>query len=125
MLPRNYRLTAYNNSGSGVDITVTVRRWKFNSSGAVVYEASEATLLSTTGTANTTLAVPASGEDNSTDAYIGMSGVMSLANGTGTGIVTLLLEPSTDGGTSWPTAEDAIPLCSGVPNNTDKVAFTA
>lgn len=125
MLPRNYRLTAYNNSGAAVDVTVTARRWKFDSNGAVSFEGSEATLLSATSVSDGTLATPGSGEDNTTDAYIGMDGVMSLANGTGTGIVTLFLEPSTDGGTSWPSSQDGIPLASGVPNDGDEVAFSA
>ena len=125
MLPRNYRLTAYNDSGAAVDVTVTARRWKFDSNGAVVFEGAEATLLSATGVADGTLATPGAGEDNSTDAYIGMDGVMSLANGTGTDIVTLFLEPSTDDGTSWPSVQNGIPLAAGVPDDNDEVAFSA
>lgn len=124
MLPRDYRLTAYNDSGAAVDVTVTARRWKFDSNGAVTFEGTEATLLSATSVSDATLTT-GTAQTNDTDAYIGMDGVMSLANGAGTGIVTLFLEPSTDGGASWPSAQDGIPLASGVPNDGDEVAFSA
>jgi len=120
MLPRNYRFSVYNDSGSSVDVTTTVRRWKFTSQGVVDFEGSEATLLSATGLADDTLAT-GTAQDNSTDAYIGASGVMQLT-GSGSGVVTLFLEPSTDGGSSWPSAEKGIPIAAGIPG--DDVAFT-
>lgn len=124
MLPRNYRLSAYNDSGASVDVTITVRRWKFDSNGAVVYEASEATVLSATGVADATLAA-GNAQDNTTDGWIGLSGVLSLANGTGSQVVTVFLEPSTDGGTTWPGAQDGIPLIGGQPSIDSTVAFIA
>ena len=124
MLTRNYRLTAYNDSGAAVDITVTVRRWKFDTDGAIVYEDTESTLLSTTGTEDATLATGTS-QDNTTDKWIGIGGIMTLENGTGTGVVTLFLEPSTDDGTTWPVEQRGIPLVAGIPDDNDRVAFTA
>ena len=120
MLPRNYRITVYNDSGASADITVTARRWKIDSNGAVVFEATEATLLTATGAADASLST-GTVQDNSSDLYIGLSGVMSLT-GDGAGIVTVFLEPSTDGGTAWPSSQNGIPLGAGVPG--DDIAFT-
>jgi hypothetical protein len=109
MLPRNYRITALNDTGASVDITVTARRWKFGTGGAAEYEAAEATLLTASAVADAALAT-GTAQDNSADGYIGAS-LHVATTGTGTAnVVTIFLEVSTDGGVTWPTAGDGIPV---------------
>lgn len=123
MLPRNYRVSAYNDSGASVDVTVTARRWKLDSNGAVVYESSEATLLSVTGVADTTRAT-GTAQDNTTDGWIGFDGIAKVDGGS-SGVVTILLEASTDGGTSWPTAQGGIPIGAAVPSEDRDIVVIA
>jgi hypothetical protein len=121
MLPRNYRLAALNDTGASVDITVTARRWRFGSGGAALYEAAEATLLTASALADAALAT-GTAQDNSADGYVGASlHVATTGAGTG-GVVTVFLEVSTDGGTTWPTAGEGIPV--GAVNAGDAASLT-
>lgn len=125
MLPRNYRITAYNDSGASCDVTVTARRWYIDpSTGKPTYEASEATLLSATGVADGALAT-GTAQDNDADGFIGLDGLVVLSSGTGTGLVNVFIEDSTDGGTTWPTSQDGVPLGGGVPNDGDQFPVQA
>jgi hypothetical protein len=110
MLPTTYRYTAYNDTGGTSDITVEEQTWKFDSSGNVSY-GTWTNRLSTTGTTSGTLAT-GSTIDNSTDKYIGAN-ILVSATGSGTsGVVTVFLEFSDDGGTTWPDAQEGIPIGS-------------
>jgi hypothetical protein len=102
MLPRNYRVTAFNAAGATATVTVKARRWKINSSGVLEYEASEATLLSGVSVSNAAYS-SSTGQDNSSALYFGMSLTFTVAipSGTLAGNVTLFFERSTDGGTTW------------------------
>lgn len=118
MLARNYRFTALNSCGQQIassGIVITGRRWKFNSSGAVVFESSEAALYtSPSAINNAAYYVPSgSGIDNSTDLYVGGDFRFTLvAPASSAGDVTLYYEFSTDGGTTWPTNGNGIIVCT-------------
>jgi len=106
MLGRNYRIVVLNNSGQTLassSITVTARRWSFNSSNQTVWEGTEATIWS----GNTTVAnaaYQASGSvDNSANGYLG--GTFKIVVTTpvsAAGTITFYLQRSTDGGSTWP-----------------------
>lgn len=116
MLPHYYKLHVLNNSGQTLDFSTnsanekakaTIRRWKFDSTGAITWEGSEGTLV----TAATDLADGASEEgsniDNSSDKYLGGEGYFRVEtdNASAAGDVSLMLEASTDGGTTFPSDE--------------------
>jgi hypothetical protein len=109
MFGPTWRLRASNSQNQTITVTVKARYFKFGASG--IEWSSEQTLIS--AAAITAGSSSASGTvDNSSDLYLGMVLTMSCtASSTtdGTGAVTLTLEQSTDGGTTWPTASRGLP----------------
>lgn len=110
MLPDTYRYAAYNASGASSDVTVKEQAWKFDSNGAVSYGSTTTQMNAVTiadashGTGSTV--------DNSTNKYIGATLAVS-ATGSGTsGVITIFLQFSPDGGTTWPDAQEGIPVGS-------------
>lgn len=110
MLPDTYRYAAYNDSGASSDVTVEEQAWKFASDGSVTYA------TTTTQMNAVTVSDGTQGEgstvDNSTNKYIGATLSVS-ATGSGTaGVITIFLEFSPDGGTTWPIDQEGIPIGS-------------
>lgn len=107
MLAKSYRFTAYNACGQTIaaaGIVVKARRWKLDSTGALVYEASEASLMSNGSTVANGAYASSSSIDNSTDKYIGGDFTATIVAPTSSvGYVAIYCEASTDGGTTFPT----------------------
>lgn len=116
MLAYHYRFTAYNACGQTVAIGGVVlkgRRWKFGSTGALVYEGSEASLLSNASTIANAGYASSSGVDNSTDLFIGGDFELTFtAPASASGDLTIYLDVSTDGGTTWPTNGLGVAVCT-------------
>lgn len=106
MLGRNYRFVAANNLGQTMDIASVVikaRRWKYNSTGVKTWEASEASIASNAGTIASNAYSAGAAVDNSSDAYAGGTFKLTVvAPASASGSVTIWLQNSTDGGTTWP-----------------------
>jgi hypothetical protein len=101
MLGANYRWQIYNGTGVTVIVTLDVKLWKFDSSGALVFSA-ESTPINAASTS--TLAYSNSaGVNNTVDKYIGaqITALFDVA-ASATGNVVVYLQQSTDGGTTWP-----------------------
>ena len=101
MLGVRYRYQAYN--GTGVSVTVTVKdiTFKFASDGSLTFSAETAHIsavsVSTVSYSNATSV------DNSTNKYLGSDITWTAAPGSSaTGTVSIYLQRSTDGGTTWP-----------------------
>lgn len=106
MLGRNFRFRVSNTQNQNVTVTLTYRPYKFDSSGAISY-GSEVTAISAVSVTATTGTTAQTAVDNSSALNIGAEITVSLtaASATnGTGAMTVTLERSTDGGTTWPTA---------------------
>lgn len=101
MLGHYYRYQVYNGTGVSVTVTVKDRKWKFDTDGSLI-NAAEATQFSAVSVSTVSYS-NGSGVDNSTDEYIGADILATFAPGaSATGTVTLFLQHSTDGGTTWP-----------------------
>ncbi len=106
MLGRTYRIQVLNSCGQTLassSITVTARRWNFNSSGTATWEGSETTVWSGNSTITTGSYASSGSVDNSTNAYLG--GTFKIAVTTpasASGLITFYLQRSTDGGSTWP-----------------------
>lgn len=101
MLGHTYRYQVYNATGVSVTVTVKDRKFKFGSTGARE-DATEATQFSAVSVATVSYS-NGSTVDNSTDKYLGADLTVTFAPGaSATGQVTLFLQRSTDGGTTWP-----------------------
>lgn len=111
MLGHTYRYQVYNGTGVSVTVTVKHRRWKFDTDGSIT-DAAESTPISAVSVGTLTYSNSAT-IDNSTDKYLGAAILASFAPGaSATGLVLLLLQHSTDGGTSWPSDGEGWPICS-------------
>jgi hypothetical protein len=107
-LGRNYRFTVLNSCGqtlaSGA-IVIKARRWYFDSSGVQTWEGSEATLDTSGSTLATGSYFNGTAQDNTapTRPYLGGTFKISITAPTSAnGPITVWLQRSTDGGTSWP-----------------------
>lgn len=100
MLGHTYRYQVYN--GTGVSVTVTVKDRPFKFASGVYTPAAEATHVSAVSVA-TVAYETASTVDNSSVVNIGsdITAVFAPAS-SATGTVSLFLQRSTDGGTTWP-----------------------
>lgn len=106
MLGHYWRAALANTQNQAITCTVKARLWKYASDGSITYSA-EQTLVSSQSVSASTGTHSASNVDNSSDKYIGAEFTVSIAAASatnGTGALTLLIERSTDGGTTWPTA---------------------
>ena len=105
-LPRNYRITAKNDTGETLnagDLTVMARRVKLDTNGALSFESTEATLLSISADLTNGSYVSGSGVDNSTNGWMGGELEITITTASATsGGVEIWLDASTDGGTTWP-----------------------
>lgn len=103
MLGHTYRFQAYNDAGASCNVTIKGRRWKFSSTGALSFEASEATPFAAADVADGA-AGNGTTQDNSSNAYLGgeflVTGV--IAAGSPSGNVSIYLQRSTDAGSTWP-----------------------
>jgi hypothetical protein len=111
MLGNYYRWQVYNGTGITVTVTLDVMLWKFDSSGALSFS-SESTPISASGI--TTLAYSnSSGVNNASDKYLGAQ-VTALfdVGAAATGAVIVSLQQSTDGGTTWPSDGQGVPVGS-------------
>jgi hypothetical protein len=108
-LGRTYRFVVLNNTGQNLvagTIVIRGRRWNFNTSGMQAWEAAEAVIDSnaaTLATGSYWVGTVAAGIDNSVNAHLGGTFRFSVtAPGASNGAVTIYLQRSTDGGTTWP-----------------------
>lgn len=106
-LPRNYRFKVQNRTGQTITqdngVTVKARRVKLDSSGALSFEGSEATVLDngTTDISNNAY-LAGTAQDNSTDKWLGGDFEFTVtAPASSNGDVLLFFERSTDGGTDF------------------------
>lgn len=101
MLSHTYRYQVYNGTGVSVTVTVKDRKWKFGTDGSVT-NAAEATQFSAVSVSTVNYS-NASTVDNSSDKYTAADLLATFAPGaSATGTVTLFIQRSTDGGTTWP-----------------------
>lgn len=104
MLGRNYRFSVNNQTGVNVDVTIQRRAWKFGSDGSITFESSETEVFNETAIASSASAwTEDTAIDNSSDKYIGADlEVVITPASSATGTVTVQIQRSTDGGTTWP-----------------------
>lgn len=101
MLGHTYRYQVYNGTGVSVTVTVKDRAWKFGTDGSIT-NASEATQFSAVSVSTVSYS-NASTVGNSSDKYIGADLLATFApSASATGTVSLFIQRSTDGGTTWP-----------------------
>jgi hypothetical protein len=105
MLGRNYRFSVNNGTTAAVEVAVTIqaRRWKFGTDGSLTFD-SEAEVYNEANIAvSTTAWTEDTAIDNSTDKYIGADlEIVITPEASITGTVTVQIQRSTDGGTTWP-----------------------
>lgn len=111
MLGVTYRYQAYNGTASTVTVTVKDRPWKFASDGSRT-DASEATQINAASVSAGTYSTGSS-VDNSSVKNLGSVLTVTFAPGSSaTGAVAVLLQQSTDGGTTWPSDGEGVPVVS-------------
>lgn len=108
MLGHYYRFRIQNTQNQAITCALTARLWKFASDGSITWS-SEVTLIASGSVSATTGTAASSNYDNSgsSDKWIGAELTLSTTAASttnGTGAVSVTLERSTDGGTTWPTA---------------------
>lgn len=131
MLGRNYRFSVNNQCGVNVTVTIQCRKWKFDSSGALVYS-SEAEEFNESAIASSSTAwTEDTAVDNSTNLYIGadleivVTPASSVTNSTTTNVV-VQIQRSTDGGTTWPDDSRGEFVASvNMPTGSSALTFTA
>ena len=107
MIGKKFRFVVDNRTNVALasgGVVIKYLRWKFDSTGALVYEGSEQS--STVGTSlasNTTEAGSTITNDASGEFYLGMDMRIEYAGlaSSGSGTVAAYLQLSTDGGTTW------------------------
>lgn len=104
-LPLDYRFQVKNDTtetiADGVT-TIKVRRFKFDSAGARVFEVLEGTVFSTAGAITNGSFLDGAAQDNSVDLYDGLHAeVTTTVPGTPDGNLTVFLQRSTDGGVTF------------------------
>ena len=113
MLGRNFRFSVNNNSGVNVDVTIQSRQWKFDSSGALVYAAEVEVFNETAIATSATAWTEDTAIDNSTNLYIGADlEIIITPASSATGLVSVQIQRSTDGGTTWPSDGLGLPVAS-------------
>lgn len=114
MLALNYRFSAQNSTGQTLAINtvyVKARRWNFSSTGAVVYESGETTICNIANTIPNNGLGSGAVVANSGDLFIGGDfQVKVTASLNSNGNVTIYYEPSTDGGSTFPSSGLGIPV---------------
>lgn len=103
MLGRNYRFSVNNQSGVNVTVTIQARKWKFTSAGALEYAAEAEEFNESAIASSSTAWTEDTAIDNSTNLYIGADlEVVITPASSATGTVSVQIQRSTDGGTTWP-----------------------
>lgn len=107
MLGATYRFTLHNACGQTLAanaVTVKPRRWKYGTDGSLTDEASgTADVLAQTATVANAAYKVGTTQDNTTNKYIGgFFEITVTAPTSAAGNVTLRIERSVDGGTTWP-----------------------
>ncbi len=111
MLGPNYRYVAYNDAGVNVTITVKGKPWKMASDGSRT-DGSESTRINAASVADGAYQ-SSSGIDNSSDKYLGEKLTVTLTpSASATGPVAIFLQESTDGGTTWPSDGEGVPVAT-------------
>lgn len=104
-LAHAYRFTVFNGTGQTIAanaVRVKSRRWKFSSTGSLVYEGSEVELLNNGSMISNSNYSSSSTIDNSSDLYIGGDFSFHVtAPSSANGDVLLYYDRSTDGGSTW------------------------
>ena len=103
MIGRNYRFAVNNSTAVNVGVTIQARRFKFDSSGVISWGAETEVYNEATITPGATSWTAGTAIDNSTDKWVGadLEIIVTPASST-TGPVSVQIEHSTDGGTTWP-----------------------
>ncbi|NMG64892.1 hypothetical protein GPA19_08030 [Azoarcus indigens] len=111
ILGRNYRFAINNQAGVAVAVTLQARRWRFDATGALEWDA-EAEVLNASGIASSATAwTTGAGIDNSGGKWLGADlELVVTPSASASGSVTLQIEHSTDGGGTWPTAGGGVVL---------------
>lgn len=110
MLGPHFRLQFHNGTGVTVTVTAKATYWKF-ASGAKV-DSTEQTLFNAVATTTGSYQNSA-GVNNASDLYLGMIGtVLFDIASSSTGLVRLILQESTDGGTTWPSNGEGLEIAS-------------
>ena len=104
MLGRNYRFSVNNNTAvSMTSVTINARRWKFGTDGSLTFDSEADVFNEATISASATAWTEDAAIDNSTDKYIGADlEIIITPSASATGMVTVQIQRSTDGGTTWP-----------------------
>lgn len=107
MLGPTYRFAIYNATGQTLAanaVTILPRRWKFGTDGSITNEASGTTdILGQTSTLANATYKTGTTQDNTTNKYIGgIFEIKVIAPTSANGNVTIFLDRSVDGGTTWP-----------------------
>lgn len=107
MLGRNYRFSVNNQLGVNITVTIQARRWKLASDGSISFDSeaevfNEAAIASSSTTWTEDTAI-----DNSTDKWLGADLEIiitpaSTYTSSATTVVSVQIQRSTDGGTTWP-----------------------
>ena len=105
MLGNYYRFSVNNGTTAAVEVGVTIqaRRWKFGTDGSLTFD-SEAEVYNELNIAvSTTAWTEDTAIDNGTNKWIGADlEVVITPEASITGSVTVQIQRSTDGGTTWP-----------------------
>lgn len=105
MLGRTYRFVVLNSLGQTIaiaGIVIKARRWNFVT-GTQTWEGAEASIDSSAGTTSNAAYFTGSTNDNSTNAFLGGTfKFVIVAPTSSSGTVTVYLQQSTDGGSTWP-----------------------
>lgn len=107
-LGRHWRLRVNNTQNQAITVAITGRLGKYDSNGEIVYS-SELTLFGSASVAATSGSNVGATQDNTVVGagwlWAQLTVSMTAAAATnGTGDLTVQLETSTDGGTTWPSA---------------------
>lgn len=104
-LGRSWRFQVRNTTGttSGA-CSIDGYRWKPGTSGEADYETSPVSFFTASSIASGAYANGNTYNNDDTGAgFYGLSGLMTMLNGSGTGNFEIYIQQSSDGGTTWPT----------------------
>ena len=130
-LPRDYNFLVFNETGVSIpvsELAVTARKFRFSTSGSIIYEAAEATVY----TNNTSIANAAydvgtpDNQSNNNSLWIGGDFLFQATlTVSGDGNLSLYLARSTDGGTVFDTNSEAmlVSVISVISSETRRTGF--